>query len=852
MHAYKMHEYDAAPKKDARNARHAANDLRRETQAWIQNHAEAKYGNDPRIRKLVNNQREKVEAEYEKLKVTIFELPGEGQIPVQELLAHVEKWLDKCPVFPPELLIEPVSGRLSRSVLGTGPRDRACNLGDEEEKDETLSNPESPLHVAYMRGNDIHAFLIPPPTGVRRDTDQLSLHTEDVNDQEIPPLVDMTLEERRETLEEEGERMNALHKDAAKAYAQGMCAKGYPPNTPQTSRAQEIAEAWSWAQRETERNLPSGLIPPPTHPLVLPPGAVAKKKRQVDGAGKKNPEVGGLSEAQTRMNSKIDELANQVKERCDRLKTAGAGEELNEEEVEILSVALDGDDMCRAWVNSVTDQFIKKANLPAKTYAFKATRKANGELKDQYSFPTQTPQPTTERRREDGRPGAPPARRQSTPNHWDSRPQKEEKPANQRPATSDPAPAQATAPVQTTSNETISLGSSTAANKMIAVSVERECRGVLVGLRPPNNKRFNGDKSKVNFDSHLKAYERAMKVEGATDAIKVGELAHWFTGEAADLCELFYFEEDPTRQLELIIAELTRYYGCKNNTAEGLLERILDGQQIKEGDNRALTTFLIALRKFHVLATQTGKARHFDSPDILNRILRTKLGFLVKYWSKKRVEQGRRGGEEGNDLKFSDLIKFIEFQAEYFETVQTVLGDKTAKEVPKKVVVAALNSAPPQVGKSPQTAGKQSEQQKYRGKKTRPWGPWASSAAVTATGQWGQASGEGVASQTSTNLLNMANQGGVPTGGTQATQPLPKTSTWKCFNCGSASFHNVPECSAFLAADISRRMDMLGRGGYCFKCFCKGHKSIDCENDLIRCDKCALPHNTLMHREYSA
>ena len=151
------------------------------------------------------------------------------------------------------------------------------------------------------------------------------------------------------------------------------------------------------------------------------------------------------------------------------------------------------------------------------------------------------------------------------------------------------------------------------------------------------------------------------------------------------------------------------------------MERILDGQQIKEGDNRALTTFLIALRKFHVLATQTGKARHFDSPDILNRILRTKLGFLVKYWSKKRVEQGRRGGEEGDDLKFSDLISFIEFQAEYFETVQTVLGEKAGKEIPKKAAIAALNTAPPQMGKGPQTGGKQPEQQKHRGKNTRQW-----------------------------------------------------------------------------------------------------------------------------------
>ena len=109
---YSMY-YNAPPKRDARNARHVANNLRRETQAWIQNHAEAKYADDPRIRKMVNDQRERVEKEFETLRVTVFELPGEAQIPVQEFLAHVKKWLDKCPTFPPELLIESATGRLS-------------------------------------------------------------------------------------------------------------------------------------------------------------------------------------------------------------------------------------------------------------------------------------------------------------------------------------------------------------------------------------------------------------------------------------------------------------------------------------------------------------------------------------------------------------------------------------------------------------------------------------------------------------------------------------------------------------------------------------------------------------------
>ena len=78
--------------------------------------------------------------------------------------------------------------------------------------------------------------------------------------------------------------------------------------------------------------------------------------------------------------------------------------------------------------------------------------------------------------------------------------------------------------------------------------------------------------------------------------------------------------------------------------------------------------------------------------------MRTKLGFLVKFWSKKRVEKGRKGEDEENDLKFSDLIKFIEFQAEYFECVQTVLGDKAEKlNIPTrgpKEAIAAFNAGP--------------------------------------------------------------------------------------------------------------------------------------------------------------
>ena len=118
------------------------------------------------------------------------------------------------------------------------------------------------------------------------------------------------------------------------------------------------------------------------------------------------PAVGALARTQqAAVKSKLDDLAKQIKERCDRLKViTEAGEELDSDDAELLSVALDGDDMCKAWVNSVRDKFIKKGGLTNKSYAFQATRKANGEFKDHYSFPTQAAEKKAEKRGEDNRP----------------------------------------------------------------------------------------------------------------------------------------------------------------------------------------------------------------------------------------------------------------------------------------------------------------------------------------------------------------------------------------------------------------------------------------------------------------
>ena len=376
-----------------------------------------------------------------------------------------------------------------------------------------------------------------------------------------------------------------------------------------------------------------------------------------------------------------------------------------------------------------------------------------------------------------------------------------------------------------TTNSTVSVSSTP--DKILAVSMERECREILASQRPPANKRFSGDGTKIDFDNHLKAFERTMMVTGITPSLKVGELSHWFCGEAQELMDVCLFIKDPQAQYDAMITELTNYFGRKNISAETILDKILDGKQIADGDSKSLRTFLIALRKFHVFAIQTGSDQHFDSPDVLNKILRTKLAFMTRSWSKKRTELNRREGYT-SDLKFVDLIKFIEYQAELFETIRVVSGEK-----PKKVKETTINA----LSTDPQTDGTEAKGRRKKGKGKKPTTDVdkTTDQANTQEKKTPKQPEQKVSKPESGEKQGQTNKGAVG------------RLTFKCRNCGGTSFHEINDCSAFLLADVAGKLAMLGKGGRCFRCFERGHLSADCDKDNIRCDKCGKAHQTCLH-----
>ena len=115
----------------------------------------------------------------------------------------------------------------------------------------------------------------------------------------------------------------------------------------------------------------------------------------------------------------------------------------------------------------------------------------------------------------------------------------------------------------------------------------------------------------------------------------VHETNYWFGGTALEVCNLSYYEENPTIQLEKIKADLNRFYGRFDNSVENLLDEILHGPEVQKNDINGLEYLLVALEKLQIHATQDDCDRKIDTVDVIHRIILLRVPFLTKPWVKK-------------------------------------------------------------------------------------------------------------------------------------------------------------------------------------------------------------------------
>ena len=157
---------------------------------------------------------------------------------------------------------------------------------------------------------------------------------------------------------------------------------------------------------------------------------------------------------------------------------------------------------------------------------------------------------------------------------------------------------------------------------------------------------------------------------------------------------------------------MRREFGKRNYSAQRMLDELLSGKQIPNGDSQQLQTFILALEKTYRRAVDTGRESTFDSQDTINSILRKRLDHLIPRWS---VECGKRldrwdpevDDESTLEFTFCDFLAFLRkqncisvYKSSIKGPIQTEkVSDKDSRTKPDRnarIAAAALASTPPQ------------------------------------------------------------------------------------------------------------------------------------------------------------
>ena len=70
----------------------------------------------------------------------------------------------------------------------------------------------------------------------------------------------------------------------------------------------------------------------------------------------------------------------------------------------------------------------------------------------------------------------------------------------------------------------------------------------------------------------------------------------------------------------------------------------------------------MSLERIYMKAKQTGRASTFSTPDLIHKVLRRKLEYLIKKWSIERVKMEKRADSIGTDCHVDmDVSHFLNF-----------------------------------------------------------------------------------------------------------------------------------------------------------------------------------------------
>ena len=319
--------------------------------------------------------------------------------------------------------------------------------------------------------------------------------------------------------------------------------------------------------------------------------------------------------------------------------------------------------------------------------------------------------------------------------------------------------------------------------------------------------KFEARGKQVDFESHMRAFLRTMKVEGLAYADKLVEMKFWFGSTAYLRVASYMRRDDAETAFDEAVARLRKEYGEKRDTAEDMIASLTSGEAIKSQDHEAIAEFTLKLEEVFSLAVETDRDDDFNREAIYKRILTSKLPFLLNKWAwhltKRRLK----------NPKFEDLMSFLSQNMEATELMKEYdPGTNRTKTSRKPVSAEEKKTGNSRNGGGWQTVG--AKQKENIGQRLTELSGTPRSTAPPTAGA------------------------GQETNGQEQARSMPK-----CELCPES--HWLDLCGKFRDMKPDEKVEYLRNANRCLKCT-RTHRTQNCRFSYA-CKKCPEIHATVMH-----
>ena len=183
--------------------------------------------------------------------------------------------------------------------------------------------------------------------------------------------------------------------------------------------------------------------------------------------------------------------------------------------------------------------------------------------------------------------------------------------------------------------------------RMMALSQVKE-------MRPPT--KFSSGSS-MEFRNRIIRFDAAVNIPGMTDALRLMELKHHFSGIAESIIDAHIACPDAGDEYQKARSEIAFLFGGSSNSILPAIREIIDGPQVLENDVKAHLQLYAELVKLQSLAVVTSQQSQLNHADNLAEIVESRLAYTANEWWQKDL---RRQEEEGLRNSFVDLKKLMQ------------------------------------------------------------------------------------------------------------------------------------------------------------------------------------------------